>query len=69
CLFRSTGFCAKVLYKAIEEIDDTQVEAVTATGAGLVRPRECRRPKYRESDSAATRQPHRCFSSMTRRMP
>ena len=33
CLFRSTGFCAKFIYEAIEEIDETQVEAVTATGA------------------------------------
>ncbi len=31
--FRSIGFCAKLLYEAIEEIDETQVEAVTATGA------------------------------------
>jgi phosphonate transport system permease protein len=30
---RSIGFCAKLLYEAIEEIDHTQVEAVTATGA------------------------------------
>ncbi|MDC6454362.1 phosphonate ABC transporter, permease protein PhnE [Planktomarina temperata] len=30
---RSVGFCAKLLYEAIEEIDDTQVEAITATGA------------------------------------
>jgi len=30
---RSTGFCAKLLYEAIEEIDVTQVEAVRATGA------------------------------------
>ncbi|MEM7528566.1 MAG: phosphonate ABC transporter, permease protein PhnE [Pseudomonadota bacterium] len=30
---RSIGFCAKLLYEAIEEIDQTQVEAVTATGA------------------------------------
>ena len=30
---RSVGFCAKLLYEAIEEIDPTQVEAVTATGA------------------------------------
>jgi phosphonate transport system permease protein len=30
---RSIGFCAKLLYEAIEEIDTTQVEAVTATGA------------------------------------
>ena len=31
---RSIGFCAKLLYEAIEEIDETQVEAVRATGAG-----------------------------------
>jgi phosphonate transport system permease protein len=30
---RSVGFCAKLLYEAIEEIDRTQVEAITATGA------------------------------------
>lgn len=30
---RSVGFCAKLLYEAIEEIDATQVEAITATGA------------------------------------
>jgi phosphonate transport system permease protein len=30
---RSVGFCAKLLYEAIEEIDRAQVEAVTATGA------------------------------------
>jgi phosphonate transport system permease protein len=30
---RSIGFIAKLLYEAIEEIDETQVEAVTATGA------------------------------------
>lgn len=30
---RSIGFCAKLLYEAIEEIDDTQVAAITATGA------------------------------------
>jgi len=30
---RSIGFCAKLLYEAIEEIDPGQVEAVTATGA------------------------------------
>lgn len=30
---RSVGFCAKLLYEAIEEIDHTQVEAITATGA------------------------------------
>ena len=29
---RSIGFCAKLLYEAIEEIDEKQVEAVTATG-------------------------------------
>jgi len=31
---RSIGFCAKLLYEAIEEIDTTQVEAIAATGAG-----------------------------------
>ena len=31
---RSIGFCAKLLYEAIEEIDQGQVEAITATGAG-----------------------------------
>ena len=30
---RSVGFCAKLLYEAIEEIDHSQVEAVIATGA------------------------------------
>ena len=30
---RSIGFCAKLLYEAIEEIDRTQVEAIEATGA------------------------------------
>jgi phosphonate transport system permease protein len=30
---RSIGFVAKLLYEAIEEIDKTQVEAVTASGA------------------------------------
>jgi len=30
---RSIGFCAKLLYEAIEEIDPAQVEAITATGA------------------------------------
>jgi phosphonate transport system permease protein len=30
---RSIGFCAKLLYEAIEEIDASQVEAITATGA------------------------------------
>ena len=30
---RSIGFCAKLLYEAIEEIDPNQVEAITATGA------------------------------------
>ena len=30
---RSIGFCAKLLYEAIEEIDATQVEAISATGA------------------------------------
>lgn len=31
--FRSIGFCGKLLYEAIEEIDVPPVEAVTATGA------------------------------------
>jgi phosphonate transport system permease protein len=31
--FRSIGFIAKLLYEAIEEIDEAQVEAVRATGA------------------------------------
>lgn len=31
---RSIGFVGKLLYEALEEIDATQVEAVTATGAG-----------------------------------
>ncbi len=31
--FRSIGFVGKLLYEAIEEIDPTQVEAITATGA------------------------------------
>jgi phosphonate transport system permease protein len=30
---RSIGFCAKLLYEAIEEIEESQVEAVRATGA------------------------------------
>lgn len=30
---RSIGFCAKLLYEAIEEIDAKQVEAIEATGA------------------------------------
>jgi len=30
---RPIGFCAKLLYEAIEEIDTSQVEAVRATGA------------------------------------
>ncbi len=30
---RSIGFVAKLLYEAIEEIDENQVEAITATGA------------------------------------
>ena len=30
---RSIGFCAKLLYEAIEEIDTNQVEAIQATGA------------------------------------
>ncbi|MFA5538838.1 MAG: phosphonate ABC transporter, permease protein PhnE [Gemmobacter sp.] len=34
--FRSVGFVGKLLYEAIEETDEKQVEAVTATGAGKV---------------------------------
>ena len=34
--FRSIGFCAKLLYEAIEEIDARQVEAVRASGASQV---------------------------------
>src|SRR5262249_56611885 len=30
---RSIGFCAKLIYEAIEEIDESQVEAVRAAGA------------------------------------
>jgi phosphonate transport system permease protein len=30
---RSIGFCAKLLYEAIEEVDHTQIEAIEATGA------------------------------------
>lgn len=30
---RSIGFCAKLLYEAVEEIDHSQVEAISATGA------------------------------------
>lgn len=33
---RSIGFVGKLLYEAIEEIDETQVEAVRATGAGTL---------------------------------
>ncbi len=33
---RSIGFIAKLLYEAIEEIEPTQVEAVTATGASAL---------------------------------
>jgi phosphonate transport system permease protein len=33
---RSIGFCAKLLYEAIEEIDESQVEAIRATGASGV---------------------------------
>ena len=31
---RSIGFCAKLIYESIEEIDQSQVEAIRATGAG-----------------------------------
>ncbi len=30
---RSIGFCAKLLYEAIEEVDPVQIEAIEATGA------------------------------------
>jgi phosphonate transport system permease protein len=30
---RSIGFCAKLIYESIEEIDKTQIEAIRATGA------------------------------------
>ena len=30
---RSVGFCAKLIYESIEEIDRNQVEAIEATGA------------------------------------
>jgi phosphonate transport system permease protein len=30
---RSIGFCGKLLYEAIEEIDENQIEAIEATGA------------------------------------
>ena len=33
---RSVGFCAKLLYEAIEEIDQSHVEAIEATGASRV---------------------------------
>ena len=33
---RSVGFCAKLLYEAIEEIDQSQVEAIEATGASRI---------------------------------
>jgi len=33
---RSIGFVGKLLYEAIEEIDEAQVEAVRATGAGAL---------------------------------
>ena len=33
---RSIGFVAKLLYEAIEEIDETQVEAINATGASAL---------------------------------
>jgi len=33
---RSIGFIAKLLYEAIEEIDENQVDAVTATGASAL---------------------------------
>jgi phosphonate transport system permease protein len=33
---RSIGFIAKLLYEAIEEIDETQIEAINATGASAM---------------------------------
>jgi phosphonate transport system permease protein len=33
---RSIGFCAKLIYESIEEIDSTQVEAIKATGASNI---------------------------------
>ncbi|MDF2367924.1 phosphonate ABC transporter, permease protein PhnE [Sneathiella sp.] len=33
---RSIGFIAKLLYEAIEEIDETQIEAINATGASAL---------------------------------
>lgn len=33
--FRSIGFIAKLLYEAIEEIDEAQVEAIRSTGASV----------------------------------
>ena len=33
---RSIGFCAKLIYESIEEIDQNQVEAIRATGAGNI---------------------------------
>ena len=33
---RSIGFCAKLLYESIEEIDESQVEALKATGASNI---------------------------------
>ena len=33
---RSIGFCAKLIYESIEEIDASQVEAIKATGASNI---------------------------------
>lgn len=33
---RSVGFVAKLLYEAIEEVDDSQLEAMTSTGASFL---------------------------------
>ena len=38
---RSIGFCAKLLYEAIEEIDPNQVEAINATGASRLQVMVC----------------------------
>ena len=32
---RSIGFCGKLLYEAIEEIDENQIEAIEATGVNI----------------------------------
>ena len=66
---RSIGFCAKLLYEAIEEIDEAQVEAVRATGASgaqvtVVRHRaagDCRpSPAFRCFAGTSTSASRRC---------